>query len=153
MTSQQKKADLLWSLGVQQQSMRGCGHFVGVRNGNDGGAYSEEFDNVGLPAMTSLVYLCSHHALSSQSDSFCLHTFHRQFTRIIQGLCIIGHFHVPSDLLEPLPDALVSDVIDAVAHNHAHGSIAGAQQRPEILAGEIRGEWHPFRITVGVTVA
>ena len=32
------------------------------------------------------------------------------------------------------------DVIDATAHDHFNRAVAGMQQRPEILAGKIRGE-------------
>ena len=55
---------------------------------------------------------------------------------------------VASGLRHRLEHAAVGDVVDAAAHHHPHRAVAGAQQRPEILAREVAGE----RPAVGRTV-
>src|SRR5947209_19419043 len=98
------------------------------------------------PAVISLVDLGTNDTLSIEADGLGLHTFHGQCASIVEGLRIIGHFYILSNLLEPLAKALMCHVIDTVADNHAHRSITGLEQRPEILAGEVRSEGHAMRI-------
>lgn len=107
---------------------------MGVGDANHGGADGEKLDDVRTPAVAAFVNLRSNDALRSQADSLGLHAFHCQFARIVESLCVIGHLHVLAYLLEPLPYALACDMIDAVAHHHAHGPVPRAQQGPEILA-------------------
>src|SRR5712692_3769894 len=96
--------------------------------------------------MTALDNLCADDSLSLQADRFNLHALHRQFAGIVQGLGVVGHLDVAPDLVEPLPETLMRDVVYAVAHDHAYRSIACTQQSPEILAGEVRSEGHAMRV-------
>src|SRR5260370_3471346 len=100
--------------------------------------------------MTALVDLCADDALRSQADGLGLHALHRQFAGIVEGLGIIGHLHVLADLLEPLPHALVRNMVDAVAHDHTYRTVPGAQYSPKILPGEVRGQPPTTAIPTGL---
>ena len=118
---------------------------------DDAGADREELDHVRTPAVAAFVNLRSNDALCSQADGLGLHTLHRQFARVVESLGIIGHLYVLANLFEPLSYALTGDMIDTVAHDHADGPVTGAQQGPEILAGEVGGEGQAANVAVGLT--
>ena len=47
---------------------------------------------------------------------------------------------VPADVADHRAHPLVGDVVDAGPHDHAQGGVAGPDQRPEVLAGQVGGE-------------
>ena len=59
--------------------------------------------------------------------------------------CTAASSHVRAPCRSP-DQRLGAHVVDAVAHHEAHGPIAGAEERPEVLPGEIRLERLALRV-------
>src|SRR5690242_20283932 len=103
---------------VQRKCKRRRWHFVFVRSRDDSGADGEELDDVRTPAVTLLLHTHTDHALRANAHRLGLHSLHRQFARIVERLGKVRHLHVLPDLLEPLAQALVCNVIYTASHHH-----------------------------------
>ncbi|HEY6491904.1 MAG TPA: hypothetical protein VIZ43_01420 [Trebonia sp.] len=79
-------------------------------------------------------------ALGVQFLGLRLHAGHGQLAGVVQGLGELLDLDVAAEVTEDRAHALVRDVVDAGAHDHAERGVAGPDERPEVLAGQVRGE-------------
>ena len=79
-------------------------------------------------------------ALGVQRLGLGLHPAHRQLAGVVERLGELRQLDVLPDVAHRLPEPLVGDVVDAGAHHHAERRVAGLDQRPEVLAGQVGGE-------------
>ena len=100
----------------------------------------EELDHVAAPAVVALGELHADDPLRLERLGLGLHALHRQLARVVERLGEVRQLDVLARLLHRLEHAAVRDVVDAGAHDHADRAVAGAQQRPEVLAGEVARE-------------
>src|SRR3984957_18479971 len=131
-----------------QHGGRGLDLLVVALTGDDGGADGEELDGVADPAVALLLQGDADDALGADLLRRALHALHRQLACVVEGLGEVGELDVAPGLRHRLQHAAVGDVVDAAAHDHADGAMPGAQEGPEVLAGEVAGEG----TTVGGTV-
>ena len=105
-----------------------------IRAGRDNaGADREILDYMAAPAVGVLFDRGPHYAVRPKLLGFRLHPRQRQFAGIIDRLCVSRHFDVLADLREPGLDALIADMIDAVAHDERNRPVAGFGECPEVL--------------------
>ena len=71
---------------------------------------------------------------------FVLHPFHRELAGVVERLGEVRHLDVLSDLAHRGEHPLVGDVVDAGAHHQPDRTVAGGEQRPEVLAREVARE-------------
>ena len=138
---------------VQRQDERRGGDGVVGTGGDDAGADGEVFDDVAAPAVRVLFDGRPDDAVRLELLRFGLHPGEGEFTGVVDGLGVGGHLDVLADLGEPRLDALVADVVDAVAHDERDGPVAGLDQGPEVLAAQVTGEGAAIRRTMAFAAA
>ena len=95
---------------------------------------------VRAPGVAVLPELDTDDALGVQFLRLGLHPAHGQLAGIVEGLGELLDLHVPADVADLAAELLVRDVVHARPHHHAERRVAGPDQRPEVLAGQVRGE-------------
>src|SRR3954468_10715866 len=88
-----------------------------LRDRDDRRADGEELDHVRGPAVTALLEVDANDALGLERLGLGLHALHRQLTRVVERLGVVRHLDVAADPPEPAAEALVGDVVHAVAHH------------------------------------
>src|SRR5579862_9791567 len=104
---------------------------------NDSSTHGEKLDYVRTPGVAAFFDANAHNTFRFKAGGLGLHALHRELTRVIERLGEVGHLSVASDGLDPLAEALVCHVIDAVAHDQPNRTVASLDERPEILSREI----------------
>ena len=66
-----------------------------------------------------------------------LHPLHRELAGVVQRLGEVRELDVAPGLRDRLQRPAATDVVHAAAHHHPDRAVTGAQQRPELLTGEI----------------
>src|SRR5438552_1981919 len=100
------------------------------------------------PAVAALVELDADDSLCLRGLGLGLHASHRELARVVDRLRVVRHLDVAADSRDPARGVLVRDVIDAVSQHEPDRSVAGGEQRPEVLAGEVARERTPVRSAV-----
>src|SRR4051794_32893799 len=92
------------------------------------------------PHVRLLGDLYADYAARLDGAGLVLHPFHRELAGGVESLGEVGQLDVAPRGRHALEHAAVSNVVDAVAQHQRYWSLAGLQQRPEVLAGQVRSE-------------